>query len=202
MNRPDRSLPRSQEPPLRRRRTTGRTDGRRLSRSKPGGRGKSEWVSDRRPVRAPGQAATAPPKRSCARPTARATVRGRATAFCHPVSFPFDSADGAWVIENGYEYVYIWRSMKYTWDERKRRINLKKHGLDFADAPLIFAGLTLTVEDPSPDYNEERFRTLGMLGPIMVVLVVHTETEDEIRVISMRKADSRERRAYEEAVCI
>ena len=59
MNHPDRSLPRSQEPPLRRRRTTGRTDGRRLSRSKPGGRGKSEWVSERRPVRAPGRAATA-----------------------------------------------------------------------------------------------------------------------------------------------
>lgn len=92
--------------------------------------------------------------------------------------------------------------MKYSWDERKRRTNLRKHGLDFADAPLVFAGLTLTIEDPSPDYNEARFKTLGMLGPIMVVLVVHTETEDEIRVISMRKADSRERRAYEEAVCI
>ena len=105
-------------------------------------------------------------------------------------------------VANGYEYVYIMRRMKYSWDERKRRINLKKHGLDFADAPLVFSGLTLTFEDPSPDYNEERFKTLGMLGPIMVVIVVHTETEDEIRVISMRKADTRERRAYEEAVCI
>lgn len=93
------------------------------------------------------------------------------------------------------------KNMKYSWDENKRRINRKKHGLDFADAPLVFAGLTLTFEDDSPDYNEKRFKTLGMLG-LFVVVIVHTETEDEIRVISMRKADSRERKIYEEAVCI
>lgn len=91
--------------------------------------------------------------------------------------------------------------MKYAWDENKRKINRKKHGLDFADAPLVFEGVTLTFEDDVPDYNEKRFKTLGLLGTVVVV-IVHTETEEEIRVISMRKADSRERRAYEEAVGI
>jgi uncharacterized DUF497 family protein len=91
--------------------------------------------------------------------------------------------------------------MKYVWDENKRKSNRKKHGLDFSDAPLVFEGVTLTFEDDVPDYNEKRFKTLGLLGTVVVV-IVHTESEEEIRVISMRKADSRERRAYEEAVCI
>ena len=91
--------------------------------------------------------------------------------------------------------------MKFIWDENKRKINRKKHGLDFADAELVFAGTTATFEDKGHGHDEARFKTLGLLG-FVVVVIIHTETEDEIRVISMRKANSRERKAYEEAICL
>lgn len=90
--------------------------------------------------------------------------------------------------------------MKFVWDENKRRINRQKHDLDFADANIVFAGVTVTFQDSRNDYGEERFITIGMLGFITVV-IAHTEAPNEIRVISMRKANIRERKAYEETVC-
>ena len=78
--------------------------------------------------------------------------------------------------------------MKFTWDETKRQANLKKHGLDFADAELVFAGYTLTRQDKRFAYDEFRFYTIGLLG-VEVMVIAHTETVDEIRIISMRKAE-------------
>jgi len=80
--------------------------------------------------------------------------------------------------------------MEFNWDETKRQINLGKHGYDFADAHRVFAGPTVTVED-ARDYGEQRFNTTGFLG-IAIVTVSHTETDDEIRIISLRKADADE----------
>lgn len=77
--------------------------------------------------------------------------------------------------------------MRFTWDERKRRSNLKEHGFDFVDAPRVFEGPTFTFEDDRFDYSEQRFVTLGFLGGV-VVSIVHTETPSVIRVISFRKA--------------
>lgn len=85
--------------------------------------------------------------------------------------------------------------MRFSWSERKRAINLKEHGLDFVDAPRVFEGLTFTYEDDRFGYGEERFITLGLLAGVPVS-IAHTETEDEIRVISFRKATSREARRY------
>jgi uncharacterized DUF497 family protein len=51
----------------------------------------------------------------------------------------------------------------FTWDETKRRANIRKHGIDFADAPKIFEGLTFTAEDDRETYGERRFLTLGLL---------------------------------------
>ena len=82
--------------------------------------------------------------------------------------------------------------MRYTWDEAKRQNNLKKHRLDFADAEIVFDGLTLTFEDDCFDYEEERFITMGMLDGEIVV-IAHTEREDETRIISMRKATKHEK---------
>lgn len=79
----------------------------------------------------------------------------------------------------------------FTWDEHKRQANLSKHGLDFADAPALFEGPTFTFEDQREDYGELRFVSLGLLG-LHVVVVVHTETESEIRLISMREANTHE----------
>jgi uncharacterized DUF497 family protein len=53
----------------------------------------------------------------------------------------------------------------------------------------------LTIPDTRFDYNEMRFSTVGLLG-LSVVVIAHTETEDEIRIISMRKAERHERENY------
>ncbi|MEW5805058.1 MAG: BrnT family toxin [bacterium] len=81
--------------------------------------------------------------------------------------------------------------MKFTWDEEKRKANLVKHGIDFADAKAVFAGATFTFEDDRFPYGEQRFITLGMLEG-KVVVIVHTERNKVIRVISMRKATRNE----------
>jgi uncharacterized DUF497 family protein len=81
--------------------------------------------------------------------------------------------------------------MRFSWDERKRRLNLKDHGLDFVDAPRVFEGPTFTFEDDRFAYDEHRFVTLGFLAG-MVVSMVHTESAARIHVISFRKATRNE----------
>ena len=81
--------------------------------------------------------------------------------------------------------------MRFIWDEPKRQANLNKHGVDFTDAERVFAGPTFTFEDDREDYGEQRWVTLGLLG-VKVVVIVHAETAEEIRVISMREADKDE----------
>jgi len=78
--------------------------------------------------------------------------------------------------------------MQLTWHEPKRQTTLARRGLDFADAALVFAGPTFTFEDDREDYGERRWVTLGLLRD-KVVVIVHTETENEIHVISMREAE-------------
>ena len=81
--------------------------------------------------------------------------------------------------------------MRFIWHESKRQVNLKKHGIDFVDATHVFAGPTFTFEDDRADYGEQHWITLGLLGE-KVIVTVHTETENQIRVISMREADNDE----------
>ena len=84
--------------------------------------------------------------------------------------------------------------MRYTWDETKRQTNLAKHGLDFADASKVFDGPLVLFEDLRSDYGEQRMIGIGLLD-FLVVLIVHVERgvdeeeSEEIRIISMRKAD-------------
>ncbi|NOG83896.1 MAG: BrnT family toxin [Candidatus Scalindua sp. AMX11] len=85
--------------------------------------------------------------------------------------------------------------MKFEWDERKCTTNVKKHGIDFADADELFSGYTITMEDDRFHYNEQRFFTLGMIKG-RVAVVVHTERNDRIRIISMRKATKYEQKIY------
>ena len=81
--------------------------------------------------------------------------------------------------------------MRYLWDEAKRQANLSTHGLDFADAGKVFAGPLVLFEDGREDYGEQRMIGIGLLETI-VVLIVHVESDDSIRIISMRKAESDE----------
>lgn len=86
--------------------------------------------------------------------------------------------------------------MRYTHDPKKRAANLKKHGYDFEDAPqVIESGRTVTFEDRRFDYDEQRFITLGVLRE-EVVIITTAETDKEIRVISMRKAERNEQEIY------
>lgn len=86
--------------------------------------------------------------------------------------------------------------MRYTYDPKKRAANLKKHGYDFEDAPQVIESDTaVTFEDRRFEYDEQRFITLGMLRGAVVVIAT-TETDEEIRVISMRKAEQNEEKIY------
>ncbi len=85
--------------------------------------------------------------------------------------------------------------MRVTWDEAKRTENLRKHGLDFLGVESLFDGHTVTLEDDRFSYGEQRFITFGVLEG-RVVAVVHTEQDDDIRMISIRKATRREEQSY------
>ena len=85
--------------------------------------------------------------------------------------------------------------MVFEWDDTKRKLNIKTHGIDFFSASIIFDSYTLTIQDDRFDYGEERFVSFGVLEG-RVVAVVHTENEDSIRIISIRKATKYEEQKY------
>ena len=68
--------------------------------------------------------------------------------------------------------------MDFTWHEPKRLASLKKHGVDFVFAERVFEGPKFTFEDTRERYRERRWVTLGRSG-MKVMVIVHTETEDE-----------------------
>jgi uncharacterized DUF497 family protein len=82
------------------------------------------------------------------------------------------------------------------WDARKAAANVRKHGIDFADAATILEDdLAVTVIDRH--INEDRIVTVGMDGLGRILVVVYTYRGERIRLISARHAASRERRHYE-----
>jgi hypothetical protein len=93
--------------------------------------------------------------------------------------------------------------LELAWSERKRRDNLRRHGLDFIDAAQVFVGATFSYEDDRFAYGERRFVTLGFLEDV-VVSIAHTEIVEEqrhrIRVISFRKATRREQAIFLESL--
>jgi uncharacterized DUF497 family protein len=81
------------------------------------------------------------------------------------------------------------RIVRFSFDPAKEANNLRKHGFDLADAQAVIeSGQTVTFEDHRIDFSKERFVTLGPLGESLVAIVT-AETEDHVRIISMRKAD-------------
>ena len=84
----------------------------------------------------------------------------------------------------------------FEWDERKRHINLAKHGIDFIEAKDIWANDVL--EAPSPRYAEERFIAYGILDG-RIIAVVFTRQGQRLRLISARRARDYEREAYKDA---
>ena len=82
-----------------------------------------------------------------------------------------------------------------TWDESKRRDNLRDHGLDFEGAEAIWDNFTVTREDIRERYGEKRLVTFGLLNGEVVVLV-HADREDDMHIISLRRAEKYEARYY------
>lgn len=80
----------------------------------------------------------------------------------------------------------------YTWDEAKRQSNLRKHGLDFADAPPVIEDAYLTIEDTRFLYSERRYNAYGYFQG-RAAAVTYTEEYDEIRIISFRRATRQEK---------
>ncbi|MHB8622744.1 MAG: BrnT family toxin [Sulfuricaulis sp.] len=82
-----------------------------------------------------------------------------------------------------------------SWDESKRRRNVKLHGLDFEGAEAIWGNFTVSREDIRENYGEKRMVTFGLLNGEAVILV-HTDRHDDMHIISLRKAEKYEARYY------
>jgi hypothetical protein len=90
--------------------------------------------------------------------------------------------------------------MRFEWDEAKNAANIVKHGVDFVDACRIFEGPRLTELDDRRDYGELRYRTFGLAGPVVILVVIHTPRAGVTRIISTRQANKMERERYEKAI--
>ena len=89
--------------------------------------------------------------------------------------------------------------LNFEWDDHKAKLNLGKHGVGFEEAATVFGDpLSLTVADEAHSQSEERFIVLGRSYRDKLLVVVHTERGDNVRIISARPASRREKRQYEE----
>ena len=90
-------------------------------------------------------------------------------------------------------------ALSFEWDENKAKSNLAKHGVSFEEASTVFGDpMSLTVPDPAHSQAEDRFIIIGQSHLRKLLVVVHTERGDNIRVVSARRASRKERKTYEE----
>jgi len=87
----------------------------------------------------------------------------------------------------------------FEWNPEKARANLKNHGVSFEEAKSVFTDpLSLTVPDSLHSSEENRFIITGFSNQQRQLVVVHTDRNDKIRIISARLATPNERRKYEQ----
>jgi uncharacterized protein len=90
-------------------------------------------------------------------------------------------------------------SLRFIWNEDKAQVNVQKHGITFEEALTVFGDSnSLTIFDEKHSVEEDRFIDLGLSASGNLLVVVYTEREDTIRIISSRNATISERRQYEE----
>jgi uncharacterized protein len=88
-------------------------------------------------------------------------------------------------------------SLTFEWDPKKAASNLAKHGVSFEEATGVFADPNaLTIPDPLHSASEHRQITMGCALNSKILVVVHTERGDNLRIISARRANARERKTY------
>jgi hypothetical protein len=90
--------------------------------------------------------------------------------------------------------------MTFEWDEDKNRSNVRKHGLDFADAEEMFRRMLVVAPDTNDDYGERRWVGIGTIRGRTVHVVFTERGLETIRIISLRKATRRESEQYEKAI--
>ena len=89
--------------------------------------------------------------------------------------------------------------IKFTWDKKKAKLNLKKHKVSFEEAVTSFHdGNARFMHDPDHSDAEDRYVLMGMSCSIRLLVIVHCyhENDSEIRIISARKADRHEEKQY------
>jgi uncharacterized DUF497 family protein len=85
--------------------------------------------------------------------------------------------------------------MEFEWDENKKQANFLKHEIDFEEATAIFDGRVVKFVSTKFDYGEIRIKAIGDLNG-KVIAVIYTVRNGNYRIISARRADRNERRAY------
>ncbi|WP_208433213.1 BrnT family toxin [Bartonella taylorii] len=93
--------------------------------------------------------------------------------------------------------------IRFEWDETKAKSNLRKHRVSFEIAVRVFADPFAMVKQDRIENGEYRWQTLGLVDGFLLLLVAHTVHDDKdgievIRIISARRASSKERKRYEE----
>jgi len=88
--------------------------------------------------------------------------------------------------------------VRFEWDPKKAKLNLKKHGVPFEEAATVFYDpLSATFDDPDHSEDENRFITIGLSSSDRLLVVAHTERGDSLRIISARLATVHERKRHE-----
>ena len=88
--------------------------------------------------------------------------------------------------------------MRFEWDRKKATNNFKKHKVAFDEAVTVFYDpLSATFEDPDHSRGEERFLTLGYSSRERLLVISYTEVRDVVRIISARRATTKERKRHE-----
>lgn len=93
--------------------------------------------------------------------------------------------------------------LRFEWDEQKNKLNFRKHGIWFEEATPVFNDpLGRLFFDPDHSESEDRFVLIGQdaQGRTLVVVHLHRETENIVRIISARNATKKESNAYEEGI--
>ena len=90
--------------------------------------------------------------------------------------------------------------MRFEWDQAKNRTNLRKHGLDLAEAVEMFFGHLLIRPDTREDYGEDRWIGIGITKGRIAFVPSTESSQGTIRIISLRKASNEERKEYEKTI--
>jgi len=90
-------------------------------------------------------------------------------------------------------------ALRFEWDSKKALSNRRRHGITFEEASTIFGDpLSSTIHEPAHSIGEDRFISVGTSVNDKLIVVVHADRDDIIRIISARKATKNERRQYEQ----